>query len=184
MPEPAPSTCRPGTRTAVDDLGHDVGGAADRLAALADDLSGPAAAAPGWLGADAAAAAAQLTRVAGIARAAGEALRSATGRLRTHGDLLRDTRRAVAGLREEQDEDFRAAWQRLGAIEDPRLAVMTGSPAWGGVVAEVEAAEARRRRRHTRCSRSSPTTRRPPPGRWREPAGRWAAPGGPATAGG
>jgi len=149
MPEPAPLDMPPGEPDAVDDLVHDVAGAADRLAALADDLSGPAAAAPGWIGDDATAAATQLARVAGIARAAGDALRSATGRLGAHGDLLRDTRRAVADLREEQDEDFRAAWQRLGAIEDPRLAVISGAPAWAGVVAEVEAAEARRRRRHT-----------------------------------
>ena len=149
MPEPVPLGMPPGDPGAVEDLVHDVAGAADRLALLAADLSAPAASAPGWLGADAAAAATQLARVAGIAVAAGDALRSATGRLRTHGDLLRDVRRQVAALREEQDEDFRAAWQRLGAIEDPRLAVLTGSPAWVGVVAELEASEARRRRLHT-----------------------------------
>ncbi|MGY1802004.1 hypothetical protein ACI78T_01840 [Blastococcus sp. SYSU D00922] len=148
MPDKAPLELPPGDPSAVDDLVRDVEGAGLRLAGLADSLAGPAASAPGWLGADATAATAELARVAGIARAAADAVLSATGRLSTHGELLRDTRREVTALREEQDEDFRAAWQRLGDVENPQLAVMTGAPAWTGVVAEVEASEARRRRRH------------------------------------
>lgn len=148
MPEPVPLDMPPGDPAAVDDLVRDMAGAAYRLALVTERLSGPAASAPGWLGADATAAAAQLARVTEIGRAAGDAFLSATGRLSAHGDLLRDTRREVAALRQEQDEDFRTAWQRLSEIGDPRLAVMTGSSAWVGVVAEVEASEARRRRRH------------------------------------
>lgn len=148
MPDKAPLELPPGDPAAVDDLVRDVEGAGYRLASLGDVLAGPAAAAPGWLGADATAATTQLARVAGIARAAADAVLAARARLTTHGELLRDTRREVTALREEQDEDFRAAWQRLGEVQNPQLAVMTGAPAWTGVVAEVEASEARRRRRH------------------------------------
>lgn len=148
MPEPAPLDMPSGDPAAVDDLVRDVAGAAYRLAGLAGQLAGSAAAAPGWLGADAVAAETELARVAEITRGSAEAVLTAAGRLSTHGGLLRDTRREVTALRAEQDEDFRIAWQRLGEIEDPRLAVMTGSSAWVGVVAELEAAESRRRRRH------------------------------------
>lgn len=149
MPDPLPLDMPPGDPAAVEDLVRDVDGAAYRLAVLADELSGPAASAPGWLGADATAAATQLVRVTGIAHATAAGLGSASTRLRTYGDLLRDTRREVAALREEQEEDYRLAWQRLTGSEDPRLAVMTGSSAWVGVVDQFEAAEDRRRRRHT-----------------------------------
>ncbi|WP_324274456.1 hypothetical protein [Blastococcus brunescens] len=148
VPDPVPLEMPPGGPAAVDDLVRDVAGAAYRLALLADQLSGPAGSAPGWLGADATAAAIQLSRVAVIARESGDAVRAAAGRLTTHADVLRDARRAVAALRAEQDEDFRRTWQLLGQIEDPRLAVTSGSSAWVGPVAELEAAEARRRRRH------------------------------------
>lgn len=148
MPDPVPLDMPSGDPAAVEDLVRDVAGAAYWLAVLADQLSGPARAAPGWLGADATAAATQLARVAAITRESAAAVLTVTGRLSAHGRLLRDTRREVTALRAEQDEDFRTAWQRVGQIEDPRLAVMTGSSAWVGMVAELEATEARRRRRH------------------------------------
>ncbi|WP_164704476.1 hypothetical protein [Blastococcus litoris] len=148
MPGKTPLDLPPGDPSAVDDLVRDVEGAGYRLASLADVLAGPAAAAPGWLGADATAATTQLARVAGITRAAADAVLAARSRLSAHGELLRDTRREVTALREEQDEDFRSAWRRLGDAQDLQLAVMTGAPAWAGEVAEVEASEARRCRRH------------------------------------
>lgn len=148
MPDPVPLPMPPGDPAAVDDLVRDAAGAAFLFAVITDELTGPVSSAPGWLGADAAAAAAQLVRVAEITRAAGDALLSATGRLGTHGELLRGVRREVGALREEQDEEFRVAWRRLGEIEDPQLAVMTGSASWVGVVADVRTSEARRRRRH------------------------------------
>lgn len=148
MPDPVPLDMPPGDPAAVDDLADGVAEAARRLAVLADELSGPAASAPGWLGADATAAETQLVRVARITRAAGDALLSAGSRLSSHGALLRDTRRQITALREEQDEDHRRAWQRLGDVENPQLAVMTGATAWVGVVDEFEASEAGRRRRH------------------------------------
>lgn len=148
MPDPVPLAMPPGDPAAVDDLVRDVAGAAYRLTVLADQLSGPAGWAPSWLGADAAAAASQLARVVALTRESADAVLAVAGRLSTHGELLRATRRVVTALREEQDEDFRLAWQRLGQVENPHLAVMTGSSAWVGVVAELELAGGRRRRRH------------------------------------
>jgi hypothetical protein len=119
MPDPVSLEMPPGDPEAVEELVRSVAGAAFWLAVLRDELSGPAASAPGWLGEDAVAAEAQVVRVARLTRDAADAVLGATGRLSTHGDLLRDTRREVSALRAEQDEDFRAAWQRLGQIENP-----------------------------------------------------------------
>lgn len=148
VPDPIPLEDPPGDPAAVEELARDVAGAAFLLTGLADGLCGPAATAPGWLGDDATAAEGQVARVAGIVRDVAAAVLRATGRLSAHGELLRETHRCVGRLREEQAEDHRAAWRRLGQIADPRLAVMTGSPSWVGVVEELEAAEASRRRRH------------------------------------
>jgi hypothetical protein len=148
MPSPVDLPMPPGDPEALADLVQDAAGAAYWLTVLGERLSGPAAAAPGWIGADAAAAVTQIGRVAALTRDAGNAVLEATGRLSAHGACLREARRGVTRLREEQDEDFRAAWRQLGRIENPQLAVMTGSPAWVGVVEDVEAAEASRRRRH------------------------------------
>ena len=148
LPEPVPLDLPPGDPGAVDELVRDVAGAALHLAGTDDRLRGPAARAPGWLGNDAVAAAGQVQRVAGVAARSAAAVLTAAGRLSSHAELLRDTRRQVGVLREQQEEDFRAAQLRLGGLADPRLAVMTGGTGWAGVVAEVEAAESVRRRRH------------------------------------
>lgn len=148
LPEPMPLEMPPGDPAAVDEVERDVGGAAFWLDVLGDELSGPAASAPGWLGDDATAAAAQLVRVAGIAGQAATAVRAASRRLSVHGDLLRETRRGVAALRAEQEEDLRAAWSRLQALGDVTIAMRTGAPEAVAIVADFEATEAARHRRH------------------------------------
>jgi hypothetical protein len=148
MPSPVDLPMPPGYPEALADLVQDAAGAAYWLTVLGERLSGPAAVAPGWIGDDAAAAVGQIGRVATLTRDAANAVLEATGRLSAHASCLRDARRGVTQLREEQDEDFRAAWRQLGRIEDPQLAVMTGAPAWVGVIEDLEAAEASRRRRH------------------------------------
>lgn len=148
MPDPVPLEMPPGEPAAVDELGRDVAAAAFWLALLRDELSGPAASAPGWLGDDATAATAQLVLVARLARdAAAEVLR-VTGRLSAHGELLRETRRAVQGLRVEQDEDHRAAWHRLQGLGDLGTAMQTEVPEAVAIVEDLHASEAARRRRH------------------------------------
>ena len=150
LPEPVPLAMPPGDPGAVDELVRDIAGAAFHLAVAGDRLRGPGAAVPAWVGDDAVAAAGQVGRVAVLAGTSAAAVLTAAGRLSTHAEVLRDTRRQVDVLREQQDEDFRSAQLRLGNLEDPRLAVMTGGSGWAGVVAEVEAAEEERRRRHAR----------------------------------
>src|SRR3982750_3656598 len=108
VPAPVPLEMPPGDPAAVDELVRDVAGAAFWLAVLRDELSGPAASAPGWLGDDATAASVQLSRVAGLARDAADAVLRAAGRLGAHADLLRETCRVVRGPRGGQGDDHRA----------------------------------------------------------------------------
>lgn len=138
----------PGDPASLADLVQDVAGAAYWLTVLGERLTGPAAAAPGWIGDDAAAAAGQIGRVAVLTRDAGNAVLEATGRLRAHTECLREARRGVERLREEQDEDFRTAARRLWQMQNPSLAVLTESAEWISVIEEIEAAESARRRRH------------------------------------
>ena len=147
-PEPTPLDLPQGDADGLEDVVEDVAGAAYWLTVLASDLTGPAASAPGWLGADAAAAAAQVGAVAGLARECSHAVGAAAHRLRLHHDLLVDVRRQVRALREEQQDDFRVMWQRLSRIEDPQLAVMVDAPERVAAIEEVRAGEASRRRRH------------------------------------
>jgi hypothetical protein len=148
VPEPVPLDPPPGDVGALEDVVEDVAGAAYWLTVLSGDLSGPAASAPGWLGDDAAAAAAQVGTVAGIARTCSVAVGAAAHRLRLHHDLLREVRRQVGALRAEQDEDFRVAWRRLNALEDPHSAVLTDAPERVAVIEQLRLSEADRRRRH------------------------------------
>jgi hypothetical protein len=149
LPEPVPLDMPPGNPEAVEELDRAVAGAAFRLAALGEELGGPAASAPGWLGDDAAAAAAQVDTVAGLARDAAAAVRTAAGRLSAHGERLRTARRQVAALRAEQDEDHRAAWAHFSDFADPAMVLRIQAPAAVAVVEELQAAEAARRRRHS-----------------------------------
>jgi hypothetical protein len=149
VPDPIPLEQPPGRLGALEDVVEDVAGAAYWLTVLSSDLAGPAASAPGWLGDDAAAAAAQVGVVAGIARRCSAAVGAAASRLRRHHDLLRDVRRQVEALQQEQREDFASAWRRLSAIENPRLAAMVDAPERVAIIEELRSAEARRRRRHT-----------------------------------
>jgi hypothetical protein len=148
VPDPIPLEMPPGDPAAVDELVSDVAGAGFRLAVLRDELSGPAASAAGWLGQDAVAAAGQVVRVAGLAREVAAAVLGARSRLSAHGELLRETRRGVSRLREEQEEDRRAAWGRLQGLPAVTTAMRTGAPEAVAIVEEFEAAEAARRRRH------------------------------------
>ena len=139
----------PGDADALADVIRDVASAAFRLAEVDERLVGAAASAPGWLGDDAAAAATQIGTVAALVGAVSEGLVSAIARLDTHADRLLETRRQVAALENEQEEQFAEAWSRWGRVDDLHLQVMTGGAEVRAIVAEVEAGEASRRRRHT-----------------------------------
>lgn len=148
VPEPVPLDMPPGNAGALTQVVQDVAGAAFHLNVLAGSLTGPAAAAPGWLGDDAAAAVEQVGASARLAERTAEAVLAAMHRLSAHAECLHEARRRVAALEREQQEDFRATWVRLSAVEDPVLALRTQSPEWVGPIDDLRASEESRRRRH------------------------------------
>jgi hypothetical protein len=148
IPERIPLELPPGEPATIEELAQSLAGAADLLAALAGDLEGPAAAAPGWIGDDAAAAAVQIGRVSGVVREIGGAVLIATGRLSAHAERLRESRRQVAGLRAEQDDDHRVAWRRWGELEALQVQVAYDGAGAVAVVEDLRASEESRRRRH------------------------------------
>lgn len=148
MPSPIPLDMPPGDPEALADLIQDVAGAAFWFAVLGGHLAGPAASAPGWLGADAAAAATQVGTVATLARDAYDAVLRAAGRLRAHSERVEEVRRRVRDLESEQREDFTGAWARLHRLEHSEWLVRSGSPEAYAIVGELEASESARRRQH------------------------------------
>jgi hypothetical protein len=134
----------PGDADELDALVSEVAGAAVCLAAVDDRLIGGAARAPGWLGDDAAAAAAQVGEVAVLVRAVSEAVLPAIGRLSSHGERLREVRQQVRALRAEQDEQFAEAWRRWSEMPDLRAQLAIDGPAVRAVVDDLEAGEASR----------------------------------------
>ncbi|WP_448626807.1 hypothetical protein [Geodermatophilus sp. URMC 64] len=139
VPVPVPLD-QPGDPAALADLGSAVTGAAFRTGVLAAHLAGPAASAPGWLGADAAAAAEQVAAVTALVRDLHGSLTTAADRLAVHAAVLDDVRGRISALRRAQEDDFAALSARGVAPADPDALV----PA----VEELLAAEAARRCEH------------------------------------
>ncbi|HEY0403643.1 MAG TPA: hypothetical protein VGD09_16615, partial [Blastococcus sp.] len=139
MPSPVPLDKPPGDLGALAGLVREVAGAAGCLAAVDDRLLGAATTAPGWLGDDAAAAAAQVGAVTALVRAVSDAVLPAIGRLNTHAERLLETRRQVAALVAEQREQFAEAWGRWAQVESLQLQVMSGGADVRAIVEEVEA---------------------------------------------
>jgi hypothetical protein len=150
VPEPVPLEMPRGDPAALEDFVEDVAGTAYRLAVLRTCLTGRAASAPGWRGADASAAAAQVGVVAALAEELSEGVHAAAHRLRAHHECLRRTRRRVAVLRDEQDEDFALARAGLADLPDPAMALRSDAAVAVAVVEQLEAAEDARRREHAR----------------------------------
>ena len=138
----------PENAAALDELIGMVTVAGSRQGVLTGGLSGPAASAPGWLGADAVAAGQQVGVVLDLARACQGALVTAGTRLRAHAALLGETRAGIARLRSEQQSDFAAGWRRLAREVDFQQAALSGSPAVQAIVEEVRSADVARRNRH------------------------------------
>jgi hypothetical protein len=148
MPDEIPLPMPSGDVGALADLARDVGFAGRCLAAVDARLLGSATEAPGWLGEDAAAAAAQVGAVLTLIRSAADATLTAVRKLDQHAERLLETRRQVAHLKDEQRDQFREAWRRWGSLPDLQMQIMIGSPAAQAIVHELEASEATRRRRH------------------------------------
>ena len=149
MPDKIPLEMPPDDADALADLARAVAAAAYSVATVDDRLLGAATSAPGWLGDDAAAAAAQVGAVTALVRDVSGALPPAIGRLDGHAELILETRRRVRALVAEQDQQFAEAWRRVGQVQSVQLQVMTGGAEMRAIVDEVEAGEASRRRRHT-----------------------------------
>jgi hypothetical protein len=148
MPEPIPLEMPPGDADAIADLARDIGSAARCLAAVDARIAGPAAGTPGWLGDDASSAAAQVSGVETLVRAAYDAVTPAAERLAAHAERLLETRSRIRALNHEQDEEFAEAWRRWAQVESLQLQVMSAGPEVRMIVEEVERGEASRRRRH------------------------------------
>jgi hypothetical protein len=137
-------------RTALAEVVEGIRGAAFRLGLLDVHLAGPAAAAPGWLGRDAAAATTQIAAATRLGREMHGALTEALRVLDRHGELLDHVRARIEALRAQQREDYDAAAARLGVlISTPGLPAPAGEPA--PIMAlrdDLAAAEVARQREH------------------------------------
>ncbi len=98
MPNPVPLEMPLGDAGALTELARHVAAAAFCHRLLDEQLIGAAASAPGWLGDDAAAAAAQGGAVGALVGEVSSALRPAIGRLDSHAERVLEARRQVAAL--------------------------------------------------------------------------------------
>ncbi len=136
---------------------HALAAATDGLAAtgfvlgvLQAHLAGPAAQAPGWLGADSAAAAAEVGATRQVVGAVHEAVSTALGRLAAHRETVAAARARVAVLRDRQSAAFADAQLRLATLVDPAAQVssVTEDPVAAALVAGVAADDADRAVEH------------------------------------
>lgn len=148
VPEPLPLDLPSEDPDALAALARGVAGAAYCLATVDGDLTRAAHSAPGWLGADADAAAAQVGAVAILVRHCSAAVVAAAGRLSAHAELVTAARQTIAGLRAEQTDDFAATWARLSRLDDLVTAVRTDAPEAVALVEDLRVAEEGRRRAH------------------------------------
>lgn len=147
LPRPVPLADPPGSPLALSDAVSELSAAAFRLGVLQAHLAGPAATTPGWLGRDAAEAAAQIAAVTGLVAGSHAALTDAVHRLDLHATVLRDVRRRVTALRAEQREDFAVASARLAASPPGPLSDLP-SPEAVGIVHDLRRREAGRQHEH------------------------------------
>jgi len=149
LPNPIELAMPAGDAEALTDVARAAARAARCLTDVDDRLIGAAVAAPGWLGDDAAAAAAQVGAVVDLVRAAAGTVLPAAGRLSRHAERVLECRRQVEALRAEQREQFREAHARWAQVENLPMQLMNDGPGVRAIVDDVEAGEASRRRRHT-----------------------------------
>ncbi|GHE10958.1 hypothetical protein [Klenkia taihuensis] len=136
---------------------HALAAAVDGLAAagfvlgvLEAHLAGPATQAPGWLGADAAAAAAEVGATRQVVGAVHDAVTAALGAVAGHREAVVAARARIVVLRDRQAADLDRAELRLATLVDPAAQVssVTEDPAAAALVADVVAADAARAAEH------------------------------------
>jgi len=150
LPPPAPLPDPPGDPGALSAAVDGLAGAGFVLGVLEAHLAGPAARAPGWLGADSAAAAAEVAATRRVVGAVQDAVTAALGAVAGHGETVAAARARIAVLRERQAAAFADAQLRLATLVDPAAQVssVTEDPAATALVAEVAAADADRAAEH------------------------------------
>jgi hypothetical protein len=150
LPPPVPLDMPPGDPAGLADLARTAARASFRMALLDGHLTGPAAAAPGWLGDDAEAAVVQLRRLGELVREGSAALDAAAQRVSLHHERLLSVRSFVTALREHQEADFAVAEYQLARLVDPaaQMSSATEDLQAVAVVEELAAAEGGRRRQH------------------------------------
>lgn len=147
LPPPVDLPLPEGRPAELAGLVNALAGAAFHAGVLDAHLTGPAASAPGWLGADSAAAAEQVGRTATLTREVCDALTTAWHRLDAHHQLLVTAVARIRAMRAEQDDDFAHAQARVDALE--RQDGSYGDPGSEvAVLEELRAADHRRAQRH------------------------------------
>ncbi|SDG04303.1 hypothetical protein [Klenkia brasiliensis] len=150
LPPPVPLPDPEGDPGALAAAVDGLAGAGFVLGLLEAHLAGPAARAPGWLGADSAAAAAEVGATRQVVGAVQDAVTRALGALARHRDTVAAARARTAVLRDRQDAAFADAQLRLATRVDPaaQLSSVTEDPVAAALVAEVAAADADRAAEH------------------------------------
>ncbi|WP_222194260.1 hypothetical protein [Modestobacter italicus] len=130
---PAPLPDPPGSLPALDELVGQLA-SAGYAAGLTVHLLGSAGVVPGWQGADADAAAAEVAAATAVAGELHAALVSAWTRLGEHREVWQRVLARVAALREQQRADFADAAVRIGVLVGPALE--RGDPGPGEAAAQ------------------------------------------------
>ena len=149
LPPPVDLSLPPENPVALEDDVAVLAGAAFAAGVLAEQLAGPATSAPGWLGADAAAAAEQVTRTARLAREVHEALGGAASRLAAHAELVVTTVGRVRALQAAQREDFTALRLQLDGLSAFGAGLPLTGPAAAAIVERASEADRRRAVEHS-----------------------------------
>ncbi|MCO7222216.1 hypothetical protein, partial [Klenkia sp. PcliD-1-E] len=139
LPPPVPLPDPDGDLRALAAVVDGLAAAGFVLGVVEAHLAGPAARAPGWLGADSAAAAAEVGATRQVAAGVHEAVTTVVGRLGAHLETLAAARARVAVLRDRQAAAFADAHLRLAALVDPaaQLSSVTEDPTAAALVAGV-----------------------------------------------
>ena len=150
LASPVPLPDPPGAPAALEAV-LDQLGSAGYAAGLTVHLLEPAAAVPGWQGADAAAAAGEVAAATVVAGELHAAVTGARSRLAEHHEVWLGVLARVAGLRDEQRAQFAHAASRLAVLVGP--AIEHGGPIGAqpdavALAEEVSAADAERAAEH------------------------------------
>lgn len=150
LPPPVPLPDPEGDPLALAAAVDDLAAAGYLLGVLEALLAGPAARAPGWLGADSAAAATEVGATRQVVAGVHGTVTEAAGRLAAHHDTVVAARARIAVLRNRQEAAFADAQLRLATLVDPAAQMSSAAedPAAAALVAAVAGEDAARGAEH------------------------------------